>query len=99
MALCFLCGIETPLALRLPGIYSQLDPAKRGRLWHCKQHEPDAFARRDAKIGLGRSADHEPGESVSQGQAVGRKRGLETGRGGTKRNAGQGDAGQRSLFE
>ena len=52
MAKCFSCGAETPLALRLPGLWSELPPDKRGRLPYCKAHEADAFARRDAATAI-----------------------------------------------
>lgn len=51
MGKCFSCGIETPLAIRLPGLYSKLPSDKRGRLPYCRDHEADAVARRDRAIG------------------------------------------------
>lgn len=63
MAKCFSCGIETPLALRLPGRWSDLASDKRGRLPYCADHEDDALARRSAKINVTRSGSGSEGNA------------------------------------
>jgi len=62
VAICFHCGAETPHALRHPGLYSQLQPNKRGRLPFCLAHEREAYARRDAAIGTIRG---DTGQSIA----------------------------------
>jgi len=56
------------MALRLPGLYSQIPTEKRGRLPYCAAHEADAFARRAAKYPeAGNRNDHPPpGNAVRQ---------------------------------
>ena len=50
---CFLCGVPTGVAIRAPGLRSQLPPAYVDKyLPCCPAHEAAAFARRDAKLGL-----------------------------------------------
>lgn len=68
VAKCYICGAETPLALRLPGRWSELPPDKRGRLPYCRDHEADAFARRAAKICTGgASAARDTGGAMAGG--------------------------------
>lgn len=62
---CFVCGEDTPLALGFAGLWSRLPPDKRGTLPHCKAHEPDAFARRDAASGTSRPTGEQPKPQAS----------------------------------
>lgn len=71
MAKCFRCGAETPEALRHPGLYSQLQPDKRGRLPFCLAHQSDAYARRDAAIGTSRGGSAQGNTRAPEPQAGG----------------------------
>ena len=99
MAKCYLCGVETPFALRLPGRWSELPPDKRGRLPYCKDHEADAFARRAAKTGTASlSAARDTSGAMAGGtEAPGHAGNASTG----KRNARKRgvDPDQKGLFE
>lgn len=49
---CFHEGCEAPApwGLRLPGLLSEVPEKYRGYLWHCRAHEAEALARRDAAL-------------------------------------------------
>jgi hypothetical protein len=51
VAKCYFCGIDTPLQIRRPGLYSQLAPDKRGRFGYCPDHVAEAEAKLAAAIG------------------------------------------------
>lgn len=72
MAKCFACDVDTPLALRLPGILSDLPEGKRGRLPYCADHEREALARRDAAIGVRRGDNPPARDPPAQPQPSGR---------------------------
>ena len=51
MARCNICGVETPLALGLPGSWADIPASKRGRVPFCPGHKDEIYARRDRAIG------------------------------------------------
>ena len=60
MARCNICGVETPLALGLPGSWADIPASKRGRVPFCPEHKDEIYARRDRAIRTARRDTEQP---------------------------------------
>lgn len=70
---CFKCGAETAVSWRFSGLFSQLPPDKRRRMWTCPAHEAEASARRDAAAGVAMRNDTHAAAPVAPTVDVGRR--------------------------